>query len=231
MVSENRNRDPVEILGEEFLARRRRGEDPSIAQYIVAHGQYADQIKTLFPAMIAMEDLKAIKSQSSGRPIRLHVDRLERLGDYRIIREIGHGGMGIVYEAEQQSLRRRVAVKVFPKQAIGDSNQLKRFQREAETVGSLHHTNIVPVFGVGQQNGLHYFVMQLLDGVSLDELIVELADPEPAVRSNDYIQQAYETRLARKEPVAREDVSETGRITELSESDVIADVSERTPHR
>ena len=144
MASETRDRDPVEVLGEEFLARRRRGEDPQIHQYIAAHRQYAEQISELFPAMIAMEDLKSLKTKSTDRPIRLHVDRLERLGDYKIVREIGHGGMGIVYEAEQQSLHRRVAVKVFPKQAFGDSNQLKRFQREAETAGKLHHTNIVP---------------------------------------------------------------------------------------
>ncbi len=175
MTSEVKHRDPVEILGEEFLARRRRGENPKIQHYIAANRQHADQISALFPAMIAMEELKASNNPASDRPIRLHVDRLERLGDYRIIREIGHGGMGIVYEAEQQSLHRRVAVKVFPKQSIGDSNQLKRFQREAETIGALHHTNIVPVFGVGEQDGLHYFVMQFLEGVALDAMIHGLA--------------------------------------------------------
>jgi len=229
-VSENRKRDPVEILGEEFLARRRRGEDPSISQYIVAHRQYADQIKTLFPAMIAMEDLKAIKNQSSNRPIRLHVDRLERLGDYRIIREIGHGGMGIVYEAEQQSLHRRVAVKVFPKQAIGDSSQLKRFQREAETVGALHHTNIVPVFGVGQHNGLHYFVMQLLDGVPLDELIAELADQEFDASCSDYIARAYQSRLRSKESEPGP-TDETGEVTDLCQADMVTDTPRMDPNR
>lgn len=173
MTSELRN--PVEVLGEEFVARRRRNESVTIQEYVRAHPEFADQIRDLFPAMLAMEKLKVSKNESSSRPIRLHVDRLERLGDYRIIREIGHGGMGIVYEAEQQSLHRRVAVKVFPKQAIGDSQQLQRFQREAETAGGLHHTNIVPVFGVGEQDGLHYFVMQLLEGVPLDEVIVGLA--------------------------------------------------------
>lgn len=227
MVRENQNRDPVEMLGEEFLARRRRGEDPSIEQYVAANRQFADQIWKLFPAMIAMEDLKVIKSLSSTRPIRLHVDRLERLGDYRIIREIGHGGMGIVYEAEQQSLRRRVAVKVFPKQAIGDTSHLKRFQREAETVGSLHHTNIVPVFGVGQQDGLHYFVMQLLEGAPLDELIRVLSSFQPDVRSDDFIEHAIQIHFADRQSSRRPNASagtrgdDSGDVIDIDESDVV----------
>ncbi|MFK8112898.1 MAG: protein kinase [Rubripirellula sp.] len=174
MTSEAANRNPVEVLGEEFLARWRDNEDPKVQDYVNSHPEHESQIRSLFPTMLAMEKLRVSKHEPAERPIRLHIDRLERLGDYRIIREIGHGGMGIVYEAEQQSLRRRVAVKIFPKQAIGDSQQLKRFQREAETIGSLHHTNIVPVFGVGEQDGLHYFVMQLLDGVPLDRVIAEI---------------------------------------------------------
>jgi serine/threonine protein kinase/tetratricopeptide (TPR) repeat protein len=93
--------------------------------------------------------------------------------------------MGVVYEAEQQSLQRRVAVKVVPCQALSDSKQVDRFDREAKTAARLHHTNIVPVFGVGQQDHLHYYVMQRIDGVSLDEVIRECGDRRPhgAVRS------------------------------------------------
>ncbi len=218
MTSDLSQRDPVEVLGEEFLARRRRGEDPDINDYIAQHPEFADQISELFPAMIAMERLKATKNDTADeRPIQLRVDRLERLGDYRIIREIGHGGMGIVYEAEQQSLHRRVAVKVFPKQAIGDSKQLKRFQREAETAGGLHHTNIVPVFGVGQQDGLHYFVMQYLEGVSLDQLIHGLIDlPDDFVCEN-YLQHVFDKVLEQRR--AARDASTTGRAPGDSETD------------
>lgn len=230
MASELQSRDPVEILAEEFLASRRRGEDPQIEQYQSAHPEFADKISSLFPAMIAMERLKASKDPSSDRPIRLHVDRLERLGDYRIIREIGHGGMGIVYEAEQQSLHRRVAVKVFPKQALGDSQQLKRFQREAETIGALHHTNIVSVFGVGEQDGLHYFVMQYLDGVSLDEMIHGLAELKSDFRTKDYLghvfglefeaKQSNEDRLGQTEasPPAQQNLS----VIDISSSSIVA---------
>ena len=79
--------------------------------------------------------------------------------------------MGVVYEAEQRSLARRVAVKVLPKHVFLAQRHVRRFQREARTAAGLHHTNIVGVFGVGDQDGLHYYVMPLIRGVGLDEII------------------------------------------------------------
>ncbi len=99
---------------------------------------------------------------------------LAQLGDYRIVREIGRGGMGVVYEAEQLSLGRRVALKVLLRQALLDPDRRKRFEREARAAARLHHTNIVPVFGVGEQDGIHYYVMQLIEGVGLDQVLYEL---------------------------------------------------------
>jgi WD40 repeat protein/serine/threonine protein kinase/tetratricopeptide (TPR) repeat protein len=104
----------------------------------------------------------------------------ERLGDYRIIRELGRGGMGIVYEAEQVSLGRRVALKVLPGHALLDRKAVERFRREARAAGRLHHTNIVPVFGTGEQDGYRYFVMQLIPGPGLDRVIRELGRLQPA---------------------------------------------------
>src|SRR5262249_48492646 len=99
---------------------------------------------------------------------------LQQLGDYLILREVGRGGMGVVYEAQQLSLGRHVAIKVLPSHALPDSRQLGRFRREARSAAKLHHTNIVPVFGVGEQDGLHYYVMQFIPGLSLDEVLDEL---------------------------------------------------------
>src|SRR5262249_40368559 len=98
----------------------------------------------------------------------------ERLGDYRVLREVGRGGMGVVYEAEQESLGRHVALKVLPAAALLNPKHLLRFQREARSAARLHHTNIVPVYGVGEDNGLHYYVMQFIQGLGLDEVLVEL---------------------------------------------------------
>ena len=102
----------------------------------------------------------------------------EALGDFRIIREIGRGGMGVVYEAEQLSLGRRVALKILARHALLEPESLERFRRESRAVAGLHHTNIVQVFGTGEQNGLHYFVMQLIHGVGLDRVLGELRGGE-----------------------------------------------------
>jgi serine/threonine protein kinase/WD40 repeat protein len=99
---------------------------------------------------------------------------LSALGDYRILREVGRGGMGIVYEAEQVSLGRRVALKVLPRHSLLDPKRLQRFQVEARAAGRLHHTHIVPVYGVGEEDGLHYLVMQFIDGCPLDRVLDEL---------------------------------------------------------
>lgn len=96
------------------------------------------------------------------------------LHGFRIIREIGRGGMGVVYEAEEEVLGRRVALKVLPAAADADQRKLERFKREARAAAKLHHTNIVPVFGVGQQGDRHFFVMQYIEGQGLDAVVGEL---------------------------------------------------------
>jgi serine/threonine protein kinase len=96
------------------------------------------------------------------------------LGDFLLLREIGRGGMGIVYEAEQLSLSRRVAVKVLPFAATLDAKQLHRFKSEARAAAHLHHGNIVPVYGVGCQRGVHYYAMQFIEGRTLAAWIADM---------------------------------------------------------
>jgi serine/threonine protein kinase/Flp pilus assembly protein TadD len=96
------------------------------------------------------------------------------LGDFRIFREIGRGGMGVVYEAEQVSLGRRVAVKVLPFAATLDPKHLQRFKNEAQAAAHLHHANIVPVHFVGCERGVHFYAMQYIEGQSLATLTREL---------------------------------------------------------
>ncbi len=168
MSASSDQRNPVELLAEEFLDRKRRGEHPTLGEYLERHPELADEIRDLFPALLMMEDLGDSSGATTGS---LAVadgaaigTRLQRLGDYRILREIGRGGMGVVYEAEQESLGRRVALKVLSAGALLDPKQVRRFEREAKAAARLHHTNIVPVFGVGRQDGHHYFVMQFIAG-------------------------------------------------------------------
>src|SRR6516164_6025994 len=100
-----------------------------------------------------------------------------RLGDFEIIREIGRGGMGVVYEARQVSLNRKVALKVLSGGLGLTPKAVQRFRREAEAAAKLHHTNIVPVYAIGEEGGAHFYAMELIDGPSLDHVIRELRAP------------------------------------------------------
>lgn len=171
MADNNTERDPLEILAGEYMDQLRQGRAPSIEDYATRHPDLADEIRELFPTIAITERLKVRQARSDDGRATLGPTRLERLGDFRIIREIGRGGMGVVFEAEQESLGRRVAVKVLPRQVLLDEKHLKRFEREARIAANLHHTNIVEVFGVGEQDGFHYYVMQYIEGVGLDTVI------------------------------------------------------------
>ena len=169
------DRNPVEALADDFLRRQRGGERPTLEEYCRRHPELADDIREVFPVLIRMEDLRSDGPDDSTGGVAVHTaTRLERLGDYRILREVGRGGMGVVYEAEQESLGRRVALKVLPDAALADAQQVLRFQREARAAARLHHTNIVPVFGVGRDDGHHYYVMQFIPGMGLDAVLEEL---------------------------------------------------------
>ncbi len=189
-------RDPLEILADEFLDRLRRGESPTVEEYASAHPDLAEAIRELFPTVSAVERMKARGERSTDGRASLGPVRLERLGDFRIIREIGRGGMGIVYEAEQESLGRRVAIKVLPRQMLLEPNDLARFEREARIAANLHHTNIVQVYGVGEQEGFHYYVMQLVRGAPLDRVIDRLkAITQAAAPGDDLADQLCERLL------------------------------------
>ena len=169
----------IEKLLEEFAERLRGGQSPLIAEYEAAYPQCAAEIRELFPAVQAMEHIALHRHQNSNSGVTA-AEVPDRLGDFRIVREIGRGGMGIVYEAQQESLSRRVAVKVLPRSALLNPTTLQRFEREAHTAAHLHHTNIVPVFGVGEHEGFHYIVMQLIQGVGLDRILGQsLPSTEP----------------------------------------------------
>lgn len=173
------------MLAAEYMEQLRQGQRPDIEDYAARFPALAKDIRDLFPTIAATERLKARQAQSSGGRATLGPSQPERLGDFRLIREIGRGGMGVVFEAEQESLGRRVAVKVLPRQVLLDEKHLKRFEREARISANLHHTNIVEVFGVGEQDGFHYYVMQYIRGVGLDLMIPRLAS---ALRIQDNTQ-------------------------------------------
>ncbi len=169
-------------LAEEFLERYRMGERPGLKEYVDRHPDLAGEIREVFPAMAMMENIAIQDDSLVGERTGVAVERPGRvdsrlpaqIGDFRIIREIGHGGMGVVYEAEQVALGRHVALKVLLPQVVRDARQRLRFEREARAAARLHHTNIVPVFGVGEDDGTAYYVMQYIPGLGLDAVIEEI---------------------------------------------------------
>jgi serine/threonine protein kinase/tetratricopeptide (TPR) repeat protein len=165
-------------LAEEFVERYRQGERPSLKEYIDRYPALAGEIREVFPAMAMMERVALADESLAGDPTGAasppKAPPLEQLGDYRILREVGRGGMGVVYEAEQVSLGRNVALKLLSPQILRDARQRHRFEREARSAARLHHTNIVPVFGVGEHEETPYYVMQFIQGLGLDEVLGEL---------------------------------------------------------
>jgi WD40 repeat protein/serine/threonine protein kinase len=169
--------EPVEQLAEDFLTRYRHGERPALTEYTQKHPELAQIIREYFPAMVVMEELGPVQSDPDVPKPSAVLDTgsvPQELGEFRILREIGRGGMGIVYEAMQESLGRHVALKVFPFHGLMNPTQLERFRREARAAARLHHTNIVPVFGVGVSEGIHYYAMQFIQGQALNEVLQEV---------------------------------------------------------
>ena len=164
----------LDRLAEEFAERYRRGERPSLKEYLAKYPDLAGEIRDVFPAMVEIEQAEEDRHEPPGRAAAGTVPPPRRVGEYRILREVGRGGMGVVYEAEQVSLGRPVALKVLPAHGLLSPTFLERFRREAKAAARLHHTNIVPVFGVGEDSGIHYYAMQFIQGQSLDTILGEV---------------------------------------------------------
>ena len=167
----------VDALAHDFLARHRNGERPSVDEYVRRHPSLTEQIKSVFPAVLSLEKVKLGKQEAVDGRASLAGHEIKQLGDFKILREIGRGGMGIVFAARQESLGRVVAIKVLPRQSLLDEADLERFHREAKLAAAMHHSNIVPVYGTGDFDGSHYLVMQLVDGDSLDKVLADAVKP------------------------------------------------------
>lgn len=159
---------------DEYLVAIEQGQSVTPEELLAKHPADAPQLRgylsglNLFHAA-AIEPAKNLLSdekQSTEIPASL-----QTIGDYRLVRELGRGGMGVVYEAWQLSLRRRVALKVLPFTSAHDAKQLGRFKNEAQAAAQVQHPNIVPVFAIGEDCGTNYYVMQLIDGQSLTSLL------------------------------------------------------------
>lgn len=163
----------VRIL-DQYLADLKAGRPTDRATLLAAHPNLADQLGA---CLAGLEFIQGVESTGPGAKGDVASVGSRTLGDFRIVREVGRGGMGAVYEAEQVSLGRRVALKVLRFGGVSDPEALDRFQREAETVARLHHTNIVPIFAVGAEHGVNFYAMQFIEGPSLAEVAAGAQGP------------------------------------------------------
>jgi serine/threonine protein kinase len=161
---------------EDYQRRTERGEMPAIDQFVEEYPQHESELRACLAGLQQIQQL-ALSLSSTDGPERSPHEELATgtLGDYRLVREVGRGGMGIVYEAQQISLSRRVALKILPFAAVLDPRHLQRFKNEALAAANLDHPNIVEVYGVGCERGIHFYAMRLVEGVTLAEVVADSA--------------------------------------------------------
>jgi len=160
-------------LLEEFIVLLRKGQGVPVREFASRYPEYSERITADFPALLLAEGIKPrVAMAATAGESESPAEALELLAGYRVVRQIGQGGMGIVYEAEHPRLSRRLAVKVLPGRKRNPS-LVERFRREAEAASRLSHPNIVPVFDFGEHNGVPYLAMPLIEGPSLDQMLAE----------------------------------------------------------
>jgi serine/threonine protein kinase len=170
--------EQIDQLVARFAECVRKGSPPSIEEFIQQNPHHSMVLKKLLPSVLLVEQIakQATNSTVSGE-YESDLQSISQLpktfGDFEILREIGRGGMGIVYVAFQKSLKRKIALKTLTQQQPSQKSRA-RFKREAESAASLHHTNIIPVFGIGEEEGILFYAMQLIDGVPLSSVIDSL---------------------------------------------------------
>ncbi len=203
LVADIRNRlqagDPVDL---EAMARR--------------YPEHIDELHGLLPAMQVLAELGNSREGDSVTSELLPelAGPPQMLGDFRIEHEIGRGGMGVVYQAEQLPLGRRVALKVLPLAAMLDPKQLQRFKHEAKAAAILNHTSIVRVYSVGCERGIHFYSMQLVDGQSLAAVIRQVEERDKNELESDS-HPKVRPRAPESDP-SRDEVAETSAITALA---------------
>ena len=173
----------LEQVLDRYLSELADGLEPDQEQYLAEHPHLAAALKGVFKTL----DFVEATSRS------LQASRLEagqKLGEYRILREVGRGGMGVVYEAVQEKLDRKVALKVLATDSLLSNTAEERFAREANTAAHLHHHNIVPVYAVGEEQGIHYYAMQYIDGHSLEDHLQTRKKLETPANREDFLQVA-----------------------------------------
>lgn len=128
------------------------------------------------------------------------------LGDYLILDTIGAGGMGQVYLAEHRRMGRQVALKTLPESVAKDLQKIKRFQREVRAAAKLSHPNVVTAYDAGEDKGVHYFVMECVDGIDLSQLVKQQGTLPVAQAVNFVLQAAKGLKYAHSKGIVHRDI-------------------------
>lgn len=179
--------DKEELLAglvEEYLEARRKGEAPPLTEFAGAHPECRAELLDLLKGLEEMESL-SVTTHGAAAMVTHYP---ETLGGYRLLERIGAGGMGTVFRALQESLRREVAIKILSPAWNADARHCEAFENESRVIAALHHTNIVEVFGAGQEGDYRYYVMSLVDGQGVSPVCIRKAFPgEPYERAVAYV--------------------------------------------
>jgi len=184
---------------EEYWDAVESGQPPDPQAFLARHAEIAQPLAECLEGLawvdaVACQLPSPVPSQSGPVvPPAADVEAGIPLVDFHLLREVGRGGMGVVYEAEQLSLGRRVALKVLPFAAALDGRQLQRFKTECQAAARLHHGHIVPIHAVGCERGTHYYAMQFIDGRTLAAFIADLRAHAEERRTNGEAEKAKET--------------------------------------
>ncbi|HJZ58410.1 MAG TPA: serine/threonine-protein kinase [Gemmataceae bacterium] len=164
-------------LVKEYHTELEGGRRPDRGQYLARHPDLAVALTPYLDGLELLHQGAKDLTRSGSAPARLDtgLGRGDRVGEFEIVREVGRGGMGVVYEAVQPSLNRRVALKVLPASLAADRNRLRRFELEAQAAAAVSHPHIVPIYAVGEARGVNYYAMRLVDGAPLDSLAAGIA--------------------------------------------------------
>ncbi|MCA9261698.1 MAG: serine/threonine protein kinase, partial [Planctomycetales bacterium] len=161
------------VILDDYLAALERGEPISPDALLSRHPSDAPYLRGYLSGLQLFHD-GAVEPSLVGPDASDWRPPSQRLGEFDLVREIGRGGMGVVYEAYQPSLQRRVALKTLPFTAGDDVKHIERFRNEAQAAAQVHHPHIVPVYAVGEDRGVHFYAMQLIEGQSLAAMLIEL---------------------------------------------------------
>jgi serine/threonine protein kinase len=216
----------AEILAD-YLEQLERGDSPDTDAIVGQYPELTDELRENFAKLAALHRA-AVGMTDGGETLDqlclANLTEHRTLGDFRLVRPIGRGGMGIVYEAEQISLNRRVALKTLPLAAVLDPKQLARFRNEAQAAASLDHPHIVAVYAVGSDRGVHFYAMQFIEGLSLAEVVEQLRRKQHVgcsmldVRSNRPSSVQHPTSSIDTQPLAALSTLHTARPVEYFRS-------------